>query len=94
MATEKVFPKGIMVFKKNDNAPDFVIASVVVNPNELVAWLKENKSLMTDYKGSPQLKLQLLNGKENKPYFQVDTYKAAPKQSEPQHIKDKDDLPF
>lgn len=87
--TTKFFPKGITVFPKHANSPDFVLASVVITPNDLVSWCKENAALMSDYKGNKQLKLQLLNGKEGKPYFQVDTYK--PKETAPKHIPDKDE---
>lgn len=97
MASEKVFPKGLRSFKKNEKAPDFVLGTLLVTPNELVKWLKENPTYLTEYKGEKQLKLQILKGKEEGMLtFVVDTYKAAPKQSEPQHTPDNepDTLPF
>ena len=93
MSTEKTFPEGIRVFPKMEKQPEFVIASIVITPNDLITWLKANEHLLSDYNGKKQLKLQLLQGKENKPYLQVDTYKAAPKKDQtidPPH----NDLPF
>ena len=74
MAQEKIYPKGIIAFKPNQNAPTFVKASVVISPNQLMDWLKENESLLTEYKGEPQIRLQLLENDKGL-YFTVDTYK-------------------
>jgi len=76
MAQEKIYPKGIIAFNKNEKAPDFVKGSVIINPRELVDWIKENPQLLTDYKDQKQLKLQLLEGQKGL-YFTVDTYKKA-----------------
>jgi hypothetical protein len=84
MKKEKVYPKGIMAFKPNEKAPNFVKASVLVTPNELISWLKENSDYLTDYKGNKQLKLQLLENEKGL-YFVVDTY---------QPTKQTSDLPF
>jgi len=84
MKKEKVFPKGMMAFKPNEKAPEFVKASVMVTPNELISWLKENSDYLTDYKGNKQLKLQLLENEKGL-YFVVDTY---------QPTKQTTDLPF
>ena len=84
MKKEKVFPKGMMAFKPNEKAPDFVKASVMVTPNELISWLKENSDYLTEYKGNKQLKLQLLENDKGL-YFVVDTY---------QPTKQTTDLPF
>jgi hypothetical protein len=84
MKKEKVYPKGIMAFKPNEKAPSFVKASVLVTPNELINWLKENSDYLTEYKGNKQLKLQLLENEKGL-YFVVDTY---------QPTKQTTDLPF
>jgi len=84
MKKEKVFPKGMMAFKPNEKAPDFVKATVMVTPNELISWLKENSDYLTEYKGNKQLKLQLLENEKGL-YFVVDTY---------QPTKQTTDLPF
>lgn len=76
MANDKVFPEGIRMFAKRQGAPDFVIGSMVITPNALVQWLKDNKQYLSEYKGEKQLKLQVLSGK-NGPYVSVDTYQPA-----------------
>jgi hypothetical protein len=105
MAEDKVLPKGIRFFNPHDNAPDFVIASLVITPNDLVSFLKENPQLLSDYNGNKQIRLQVLKSKEGSIYSVVDTYKkgdakpqqqAKPKQQQPEAIKPNhnDDLPF
>ena len=73
---EKIYPSGLRTFPKNEKAPDFVLGTLLITPNELFAWLKENENLLTDYKGSKQLKLQILNGNKGI-YFVVDTFKPT-----------------
>jgi hypothetical protein len=82
MAEAKIYPKGIMTFPKNQNAPDFVLGSMVITPNQLMAWLRENEALMTEYKGEKQLRLQVLNGNKGM-YLVVDTYKPKTSNDDP-----------
>lgn len=77
-----------MCFEKHQSAPDFVIGTVVITPNELFKWLKENESLLSEYKGEKQLRLQMKSGNKG-PYMEVDTYKANANKSQ-----EKQDLPF
>lgn len=67
-------PEGIRFFNKHQNAPDFVLASLVITPAELFDFLKNNPTLMADYQGKKQLKLQILRSKDGKIYSVVDTY--------------------
>jgi hypothetical protein len=49
---EKVFPKGVFGFARNEKAPSFVIGTIVITPRELVDWLNaEGKQHLTDYNG-------------------------------------------
>ena len=81
MAEAKIFPKGVVCFDKHPNAPDFVIGSVVITPNDLNQLLRENESLMTVYKDKKQIKLQLLRNDKGL-YFAVDTFKAKAKEDD------------
>ena len=74
----KVYPKGIIVFNPNEKAPSFVKGTIVISPNQLTEWLEQNPDHVTDYKGEPQLKLQLLEGDKGL-YVIVDTYKSKDK---------------
>lgn len=74
MKKETVYPKGLRTFKKNDNAPNFVLGSLIITPADFAQWVAENQQYLTDYNGSKQLKLQILNGDKGI-YFTVDTYK-------------------
>jgi len=72
---EIIYPKGLRTFDKNENAPDFVLGSLIVTPRELTDWITENSQYLSDYKGAKQLKLNMLKGDKGV-YFTVDTWKA------------------
>lgn len=75
---DKIYPKGIRVFPPRAGAPEWVLGTILLTPAELTAWLADNAQYLTDYKGNPQLRCQLLKGKDG-PYITVDTYKAPEK---------------
>ena len=81
--SDKKFPEGVRFFTPHSKAPDFVIGSLVITPNDLVAWLKKEPELLTEYEGKKQIKLQVLKSKEGKPYLQVDTFKKDVKDEMP-----------
>jgi hypothetical protein len=85
---EQKFPKGIRAFKPRENAPQFVVSELVIDPKELMQYCNENKNLLTDYKGADQLKLTVLLSKDGtKHNIQVNTFKPTAKVETP-------DLPF
>ena len=94
---EQILPKGLRFFNKNPNAPDFVIGALVVTMNDLFTFCKENPTLLTEYNGQKQLKLQVLKSKEGNLYAAVDTFKpntqavAAPAETK---LPDTNDLQF
>ena len=70
------FPKGVRVFAPRENAPSFVKGQLIIQPNELFQWLKENPDLLTDYQGNKQLKISILERKDGGGWNTVvDTYK-------------------
>ncbi len=82
MAEDKkeVFAEGISLFNPHDNAPDFVVGTLVITPRKLVDWLKaEGKDYLVDYKEEKQIKLQLKISKNDRLYATVDTYKPEAK---------------
>lgn len=87
MAEPKIYPKGIVTFPKNEKAPDFVLGTMVITPNDFMEWIKENKSLLTEYNGKSQIRLQILNGNKGI-YLTVDTFKPTGAKT------DNDPLPF
>lgn len=98
---EQVLLKGIRLFEKKATQPDFVLATGVITPNDLVAFLKENPELLTEYNGQKQVRIQVLKSKDGKPYVSVDTWKpdaaAVPvptRQEAVPKIEDRGDLPF
>lgn len=91
---EYIFPEGVRAFSPSDKAPEFILASVVITPNQLVSWLKKNDGLMTEYNKEKQIKLTLLKSKEGIPFFQVDTFKPDGKKTSNKAETVSDDLPF
>lgn len=93
MAEQKIYPKGVMVFAPHEKAPKFVKGTIMITLPDLKEWLAgEGKDYIGEYKGKPQLKLQILefNGKLS---VQVDTY-GLKKKDDFQVPDSGDSLPF
>ena len=70
-----IYPKGILIFKPHEKAPDFVKGQVIINLEGFEAWLKDNEQYISKHDTyGPQIKFKLLNGKDGL-YLSVDTYK-------------------
>jgi hypothetical protein len=77
---ETVYPKGFRTFERRESAPDFVLGTLIINPNEFFAWVKENPGFISEYTSkdgqvSKQLKLNILKSKDGRVNFTVDNYK-------------------
>jgi len=92
---DTIYLAGVRMFPPTDGVPDFVKGSGVIAINQLVKFLKDNPNYMSDYKGEPQVKFQLLEGRKGL-YFAVDTYKSNNNRnpSKREDIKHSSDLPF
>jgi len=67
---EKVFAEGI-IFKRNDNAPDFVIGSMSVKVSEFVPFLQANAK-------NDWTNLQVKKSQNGKMYVELDTFEPKP----------------
>lgn len=79
---ETIYPKGIRTFEARESAPEFVLGTMIINPNEFFAWVKENPDYISEYKSkegviSKQLRLNILKSQKGGINFTVDTYKKA-----------------
>ena len=74
---EKVKAEGIVTFAPSDKAPDWVHGTLVIDINKFIDWIKaDGKQYLTDYKGQPQLKLQVTGMKDKRGILvSVDTWK-------------------
>ena len=101
--SDTIYFDGIRTFPPHEKSPDFVKASGVIAINPLVRFFKENPSYITEYKGEPQIKFQILDGK-NGLYLVVDAWKHNGTNStedakvtgngDKPPVEDNDDLPF
>jgi len=89
---DQVLLKGIRLFKKKDNQPEFVLAGGAITMNELFTFAKDNPNLVTEYNGQKQIKIQILRSKEGNPYIAVDTWQ--PGEQPPTATDPEEKLPF
>ena len=103
MAEEKVFANGF-VFKRNENAPNFVVGRMSIKVEDAIAFLEENQK-------SGWVNLDVKQARSGNYYVELDTYEpkndgapkkqapaaSAPKPTAPQAeapAEEEDDLPF
>ena len=82
MSEEKVFPEGFIV-KRNERAPEWVLANVSVKMKDFIEWAKKHHK-------DGWVNLELLMSKKGKPYAVLNTF-------EPKKRSDagfKDDKPY
>lgn len=94
MSKDKTFADGFL-FKRRENAPDFVIGNISVKVDEAITFLQEQQK-------NGWVNLNVLTAKSGKPYIELDTWEAKPqgndtssnkvKPTDPELVKD--DLPF
>ena len=63
---EKVFAKGF-VFKKRENAPDFVVGSVSIKADEAIQFIADNQK-------NGWVNLNIAMGQSGKYYIELDTW--------------------
>lgn len=82
MNNEQKFVDGLRAYAPRDNAPDFIIANLVVNVAELQAWLAQR---------SGEVRIDIKESRNGKFYASENDYKpngkpeakAKPRQQEP-----------
>jgi hypothetical protein len=94
MSEEKIFADGFS-FKRQENAPDFVIGRVSIKVDEAIAFLRKHEK-------NGWVNLNAKYGRSGNPYMELDTYEpkkqggqAEPQASAPKSKKaPKEELPF
>jgi len=90
MSQDKVFADGFL-FKRRENAPEFVIGNISVKVEEAVAFLSTHQK-------NGWVNLNVLNSKGGKPYVELDTFvpksKGNEEQATPVKAPVQSDLPF
>lgn len=71
-----IFPDGLNFYQPHHQAPSFIKGEILIQPQKLVAFLKDNKQHMTP-KG--YFKFVLKESKGGNLYLSLDTYKPAEK---------------
>lgn len=67
---DKIFADGFL-FKRKENAPDFVVGRLSIKVEEAVAFLKKHEK-------NGWVNIDIKNGRSGNPYMELDTYE--PKQ--------------
>jgi hypothetical protein len=99
MSQEKIFADGFS-FKRNENAPDFVVGRLSLKVDDAIAFLKENEK-----KG--WVNLNIKTARSGNHYVELDTYepkstsgqdkpakKESPKPKKDEPVDDDGELPF
>jgi hypothetical protein len=74
--SERIFVKAFRTFAKREGSPDFVLGSLLITIDEFKEFINgEGKQYLSDYDGKKQLRLDILEGKDGRVNFQVNTYK-------------------
>lgn len=96
MSETKNYVDGVRLWERKDNQPDFVLGSLCITPEDLIAWMSENKDSTSDYKGKRQVKFQLKKSKQGKIFLELDTWKpsAGTARAEKSVVNTDDDMPF
>jgi hypothetical protein len=84
MESNKTFAKGIN-FKRNDNAPEFVVGKLNIKTDEAIAFLNETSK-------NGWVNLDIKKAKSGKYYIELDTYVAN--QNKPKVETSDEGLPF
>lgn len=94
MTDEKIFANGFS-FKRNENAPQFVVGRLSMKVDDAVAFLKENEK-------NGWVNISIKYGRSGNPYCELDNFEPAKSNpskqpSQPTHtpsIQEEDELPF
>lgn len=96
MSQDKIFADGFL-FKRRENAPDFVIGNISVKVEEAISFLQANQK-------NGWVSLNVLTAKSGNPYIELDQF--VPKKKEGVNdipvkaetvkveVEEEDDLPF
>jgi hypothetical protein len=89
MAEDKIFADGFS-FKRNENAPDFVVGRLSMKVDDATKFLKDNEK-------NGWVNLNIKTARSGNHYVELDTYEPKGEKSEAkptQKAKPKDDVPF
>ena len=77
---EKFYVQGFRGFKKRDNAPEWIVGSLLISIDEFKDFLDTTKvqSVMSEYQGRKQLNINILRTRDGGISFEVNDYKKDP----------------
>jgi hypothetical protein len=101
MSEDKVFAEGFS-FKRNDNAPEFVVGRLSIKVDEAIAFIKKNEksnwvnlSVKKARSGNYYLELDTFEPKKKEDEEKsVDSKKTKPKEKTSTKVDSDDELPF
>ena len=93
--SDTIYTEGLRIFAPRNEAPDFVKGTIIITPNELFKFFKDQEQHKTPELCRYQFRLQLLEGK-NGLYTKLDTFKPEKSNDNTKDIQpdQTEDLPF
>jgi len=86
MAEEKIFADGFS-FKRQENAPDFVVGRLSIKVEDALAFMKTNQK-------DGWVNLNVKTARSGNHYLELDTYEPKKKAAQAETSKPKEVLPF
>lgn len=85
---EKIFADGF-VFKRNENAPDFVVGRISIKVDDAVAFIKQHTK-------NGWVNLGVKQARSGNYYVELDTFEAEKKTTAKptKKVEEEDDMPF
>jgi hypothetical protein len=95
------FIDGINMFNKRDNAPDFVLGDLSIDPAKLKSWCENTAPSLAkpSNDGISRVRAQILLSKEGRPYIKINNYTPDPQPQQSQGSEftvsgDEQEIPF
>jgi hypothetical protein len=72
--SEKIYVQGFRTFAKSENAPAFVLGTLIIDVADFKEFVNNNQHLLTEYNGKKQLKINMTKSDKGQVIFKIDTY--------------------
>jgi hypothetical protein len=71
--------KPITNFERKETLPEFILATGMLNIDDLVQFANDNPDVTSEYQGKKQLPFNIKRAKDNTVYLEINTWKPTAK---------------